>query len=80
VLDYPDRARMQAHVERVREYKVARDGAAASRGLDALARAAQGNDNVMGRIVEAADAGATHGEICATLHRELGFGRPLTIV
>jgi len=25
-------------------------------------------------VVEAAEAGCTHGEICATLRRELGFG------
>ena len=80
VLDYPDRAHMEAHVARVREYKVQRDEATARKSLDALARAAQGEDNVMARIVEAADAGATHGEICATLRRELGFGQPLTIV
>jgi len=80
VLDYPDRARMEAHVARVREYKALRQDAVARKGLDALARAAQGKDNVMARIVEAAEAGATHGEICATLRRELGFGQPLSIV
>ncbi len=80
VLDYPDRAQMDAHVARVREYKARRYEATARKGLDALARAAQGKDNVMPRIVEAAEAGATHGEICATLRRELGFGQPLTIV
>ncbi|MGH8750753.1 MAG: methylmalonyl-CoA mutase family protein, partial [Burkholderiales bacterium] len=80
VLEYPERARMQAHVARVREYKAGRSNAAARRGLDALARATQSKENVMARVVEAAEAGATHGEICATLRRELGFGQPLTIV
>ena len=28
----------------------------------------------------AAQAGCTHGEICATLRREFGFGPPLVIV
>ena len=31
-------------------------------------------------IVAAAEARATHGEICAVLRRELGFGQPLAIV
>jgi methylmalonyl-CoA mutase, N-terminal domain len=34
----------------------------------------------MARVVAAADAGATHGEICACLRRELGFGQPLAMV
>ena len=80
VLEYPDRGRMEAHVARLREYKAGRSGAAVRKGLDALARAAQGTENVMARIVSAAEAGATHGEICATLRRELGFGQPLCIV
>ncbi len=79
-LDYPERARMEAHVARVREYKAARSNDAARKGLDALARAAQGKENVMAAVVEAAEAGATHGEICAALRRELGFGQPLIVV
>ena len=38
------------------------------------------NANVFERVVEAAEAGCTHGEICAPLRRELGFGQPLAIV
>jgi hypothetical protein len=33
-----------------------------------------------GGVVAAAEVGATHGEICGTLRRELGFGHPLTAV
>ncbi len=80
VLEYPDRGHIEAQVARTREYKAARSQAAAAKGLDALARAAQGSDNVMERIIAALEAGATHGEVCATLRRELGFGQPLTIV
>ncbi len=79
VLEYPDRARVEAHVARLRDYKARRSSAAAAKGLDALARAAQGSENLMAAIVDAAEAGATHGEICATLRRELGFGQPLCI-
>lgn len=71
----PDRAVMQAHVDDFRAFKAARPAADVQRALDALARAAQSpRDNVFGRVVEAAEAGCTHGEICATLRRELGFG------
>lgn len=71
----PDRAVMQAHLDDFRAFKAARSAADVQRALDALARAAQDRgDNVFGRVVEAAEAGCTHGEICATLRRELGFG------
>jgi len=81
VLEYPDRARIEAQIARLKRFKAERFAAAAHGGLDALARAAQSKDeNVFARVVEAAEAGATHGEICACLRRELGFGQPLTIV
>ncbi len=80
VLEYPQRERIAAQVTRLRAYKAQRSNAAAGKALDALARAAQGTENVMARTVEAAEAGATHGEICACLRRELGFGQPLAVV
>jgi methylmalonyl-CoA mutase, N-terminal domain len=80
VLEYPGPQRMQAQVQRVKEFKSRRSAAAARQALDALARAAQGTENVMAAVVAACEAGATHGEICATLRRELGFGQPLTVV
>ncbi len=80
VLEYPDRARIEAQVQRVRTFKAERANDVARKGLDGLARAAQGEGNMMEAIVAAADAGATHGEMCATLRRELGFGQPLCIV
>ncbi|MCC6249834.1 MAG: acyl-CoA mutase large subunit family protein [Rubrivivax sp.] len=71
----PDRATMQAHVDDFGAFKAARSQAEVQRALDALARAAgDTKDNVFGRVVEAAGAGCTHGEICSTLRRELGFG------
>jgi methylmalonyl-CoA mutase, N-terminal domain len=49
--------------------------------LDAIARAANdARDNVFARVVEAAEAGCTHGEICGTLRRELGFGNVQAVV
>jgi methylmalonyl-CoA mutase N-terminal domain/subunit len=71
----PDRATMLAHLADFRAFKAARSQADVQRALDGLARAAQDtNDNLFGRVVEAAEAGCTHGEICTTLRRELGFG------
>ena len=71
----PDRATMQAHVDDFGAFKAARSQTEVQRALDALARAAgDTKDNVFGRVVEAAGAGCTHGEICSTLRRALGFG------
>lgn len=72
----PDRAAMEAQVAAFRAWKAARDGSAIRRALDDLARAAAGDQNVYERVVEAAMAGVTHGEIIACLRRELGFGHP----
>ena len=71
----PDRAAMQAHLDAFLAWKAQRSMADVQRALDALARAAgDPRDNIFGRVVQAAEAGCTHGEICAMLRRELGFG------
>ncbi|HEU4351603.1 MAG TPA: acyl-CoA mutase large subunit family protein [Burkholderiales bacterium] len=81
VLELPERKSIEAHIARLAKYKRERPAAAVRAGLDALAAAAQSEkENIFRRVVEAADAGATHGEICACLRRELGFGQPLCIV
>lgn len=72
----PERDVMQAHVDDFAAFKRARVQAEVQRALDSLARAA-GNPqaNVFEQVVEAAGAGCTHGEICRTLRREMGFGQ-----
>jgi len=81
VLEYPEPARIAAQIARLAEFKAQRSSAATAKALDALARAAQSpKENVFAAVVVAADAGVTHGEICACLRRELGFGQPLSIV
>jgi len=80
VLEYPARERIDAQLARLADYKAQRANAPVQKALDGLARAAQGSDNIMAQVVAAAEAGATHGEICAVLRRELGFGQPLAIV
>jgi methylmalonyl-CoA mutase, N-terminal domain len=77
----PDRGAMQAHVEAFRAFKAQRSPSAVQAALDALARAAgDSRDNVFARVVEAAETGCTHGEICSTLRREMGFGHVQAIV
>lgn len=80
-LQYPDRLRMQAQVERLAQFKASRSASSVKNSLDSLARTANTKEgNVFEQVVASAEAGATHGEICGTLRRELGFGHPLTIV
>jgi methylmalonyl-CoA mutase, N-terminal domain len=77
----PDRAAMQAHVDAFRAFKAARSQADVQRALDTLARSAHDTqDNAFARVVQAAEAGCTHGEVCATLRRELGFGQVQALV
>jgi methylmalonyl-CoA mutase, N-terminal domain len=77
----PDRAAMQAHIDAFKAFKAQRSQSAVQTALDALARASGGaKDNVFARVVEAAEADCTHGEICGTLRREMGFGHVQAIV
>lgn len=72
---------LQAQLQRLARYKRARSMDAVDASLDALARgAASEQDNVYEKVVDAAIAGATHGEIVATLREEMGFGEPLVAV
>jgi len=79
-LPKPDPAIMEAHLAEFAEWKSARAAAPVARALDAIARAVHEGGNTFGAVVDAAEAGCTHGEICARLRRELGFGQPLVVV
>jgi methylmalonyl-CoA mutase N-terminal domain/subunit len=77
----PDAQAMRAHLEAFKAFKAQRSQADVARALNALARAAHAPDeNIFEHVVAAAEAGCTHGEICATLRRELGFGHVQAIV
>jgi methylmalonyl-CoA mutase N-terminal domain/subunit len=77
----PDRASMQTLIDEFKAFKAERSQSAVQTALDALARSAGDvKENVFGRVVEAAEAGCTHGEICQTLRREMGFGHVQAIV
>ncbi len=77
----PDPEAMRAHLAAFKAFKSQRSQHAVERALNALAAAA--NDpkhNVFSKVVEAAEAGCTHGEICGRLRQELGFGHVQAIV
>ena len=77
----PDATSMREHIEDFKRFKEQRSNDQVQRALDALARAAtDSKDNVFGRVVEAALAGCTHGEICHTVRREMGFGNVQAMV
>ncbi len=76
----PDREAIDRHVAAFKQFKRDRDNAAVRRALSALAKAANSDgENTFERIVAAAAAGVSHGEICACLREELGFGHPLMV-
>lgn len=69
-----------AQLERLERYRKHRDNDAVARALDQLAEAANSDGiNVYGAAVDAVIAGATHGEVVATLRREMGTGEPLIV-
>lgn len=77
-LERPSLEAMEAQIATLKQFKQDRSNADVHRALSTLSRACgDETDNIFGRLIEAADAGATHGEICACLREELGFGQPL---
>lgn len=79
-LERTDPKIIEAHVEALKKFKVERDQGAVIRALDDLARAANSQDeNVYEKVVAAAGAGVTHGEICHRLRDVYGFGRPQVV-
>lgn len=77
----PNRDSMQTLIDEFRAFKTQRSQGDVQHAIDALARAANyPKDNVFARVVGAAQAGCTHGEICHTLRREMGFGQVQAIV
>ena len=79
-LERPDPARMQRQLEVLARFREERDAAAVDEAMAALGeRARSGEGNTFAAVVDAAVAGATHGEICARLRAELGNGEPLVV-
>ena len=66
----------EALVERLARLRRTRDADRAARALDALEAGARGRDNLMPLLVEAVEASATLGEICARLRAVFGVHQP----
>jgi methylmalonyl-CoA mutase N-terminal domain/subunit len=80
-LERPDADEIQRCLRRLEAYKARRSREAVQQALDRVARTAEDEaSNVFESVVEAAEAGATHGEIVGTLRKVLGFGQPLVQV
>jgi methylmalonyl-CoA mutase N-terminal domain/subunit len=76
----PPKKKIDAQLQRLKRFKVERSQQGVQRALEALARAADSSDqNVFEKVVEAACADVTHGEICACLRKVYGFGEPLIV-
>jgi len=77
-LERPSQQAMEDQVKKLKTFKSERDNSKVEKALAAMARACgDERENVFEKLVEAASVGATHGEMCACLRRELGFGQPL---
>lgn len=77
----PDPKKIDSYLLRLAAFKADRDQQRVRLALEAIARAFDSeSENTFGKIVEAVDAGATHGEICAAVRAAVGFGEPLVIV
>lgn len=79
-LERPAPERIAAQLETLRGHRANRDQGAVGTAMDNLARAANSESaNVYESVVDAARAGATHGEIVACLRCEFGEGSPLIV-
>lgn len=77
-LERPSQAAMEGQLAKLKTFKSERSNADVQRALAAMARACgDERENIFARLVEAAEVGATHGEMCGCLRDELGFGQPL---
>jgi len=76
----PDPDAMKDHVEAFKHFKAERSMSEVERAVSALRAAANDErENIFDKVVEAACAGTTHGEIVQVLRDELGFGHPLIV-
>jgi len=75
-----DKDRVESYLSNFATWKQDRSQGAVQKAIDDLARACNSDDeNVYDRVVKAAMANVTHGEICATVRQELGNGEPLIV-
>ena len=80
VLDRPDPAQIRSYIEKLGSYKRNRNQQSVRKALADVARAANSKkQNVYAKVVDAALAGVTHGEIVRCLRQEYGEGIPLIV-
>ncbi|EBA02341.1 methylmalonyl-CoA mutase [Rhodobacterales bacterium HTCC2150] len=75
ILDIDNDAVRESQVARLKDVRGNRDEAACQAALDALSRAAEGNENLLAIAVDAARARATVGEISLALEKTFGRHR-----
>jgi methylmalonyl-CoA mutase N-terminal domain/subunit len=63
-------------IERLRRVRAQRDSSAVSRGLDAVRRGAEGDENLLPLMREALGLDATVGEVCDALRDIFGIHQP----
>lgn len=81
IIERPDAAQMQQHIDGFSAWKNDRSASEVSQALNHISRSCEDpSANLFGAVVDAARVGLTHGEICAQLRKDLGFGQPLVIV
>jgi len=81
VPERPDPQKIDAYLSRLASFRSHRDQHRVDGALAALAGAFENEtENTYGLIVDATEAGATHGEICQTVRDAVGFGEPLIVV
>lgn len=77
----PSPEKIDRYLAGLREFRARRSQAGVDRALDALARSFDDPAaNSFGAVVDAIDAGATHGEVCARVRATVGAGEPLVVV
>jgi methylmalonyl-CoA mutase N-terminal domain/subunit len=76
----PSPEKIDRYLAGLREFRARRSQSRVDRALDALARSFDdAKANSFGAVVEAIDAGATHGEVCARVRASVGAGEPLVV-
>lgn len=71
---------VERHLDALQAYRTRRDADRVARALDGIdAAAADPSSNLFLAVIEAADAGATHGELCGRARQALGDGVPVIV-
>ncbi|HMN14383.1 MAG TPA: acyl-CoA mutase large subunit family protein [Bellilinea sp.] len=79
--DRPDPKSIDTYLEKLEAFRMRRDLDRVTRSLDELGNAFYSDtENTFGKVVQAIDAGATHGEVCRRVREVVGFGEPMAFI